>query len=204
MMIQAIAFYVFAGIIIASAIMVVSAKNPVHSVLFLILAFFNGAGLFVLVGAEFLAMIMVIVYVGAVAVLFMFVVMMLDINFVELRQGFLQYLPIGLLVGLILLVELILILSTQFKDPQILAVSSLPIPPIEDVENTKALGNVLYTKYIYLFQSGGLILLTAMIGAIVLTLRSRPGVKKQIITKQVSRKREDSVEIKKVTPGAGV
>ncbi|MAR78870.1 MAG: NADH:ubiquinone oxidoreductase subunit J [Rhodospirillaceae bacterium] len=204
MMIQAVAFYVFAGIIIASAIMVVSAKNPVHSVLFLILAFFNGAGLFVLVGAEFLAMIMVIVYVGAVAVLFMFVVMMLDINFVELRQGFLQYLPIGLLVGLILLVELILILSTQFKEPQILAVSSLPIPPIEDVENTKALGNVLYTKYIYLFQSGGLILLTAMIGAIVLTLRSRPGVKKQIITKQVLRKREDSVEIKKVTPGTGV
>ena len=204
MIIQSIAFYVFAGIIIASAIMVVSAKNPVHSVLFLILAFFNGAGLFVLVGAEFLAMIMVIVYVGAVAVLFMFVVMMLDINFVELRQGFLQYLPVGMLVGLILLVELILILSSQFEEPQILAVSSLPIPPIEDVENTKALGNVLYTKYIYLFQSGGLILLTAMIGAIVLTLRTRPGVKKQIISKQVSRKREDSVEIKKVTPGAGV
>ncbi|MBL41565.1 MAG: NADH:ubiquinone oxidoreductase subunit J [Rhodospirillaceae bacterium] len=204
MIIQSIAFYIFAGIIIASAIMVISAKNPVHSVLFLILAFFNGAGLFVLVGAEFLAMIMVIVYVGAVAVLFMFVVMMLDINFVELRQGFLQYLPIGLLIGLILLVELILILSSQFEDPQILAVSSLPIPPIEEVENTKALGNVLYTKYIYLFQSGGLILLTAMIGAIVLTLRSRPGIKKQVIAKQVSRKREDSVEIKKVTPGAGV
>ncbi len=204
MVIQSIAFYIFAGIIIASAIMVISAKNPVHSVLFLILAFFNGAGLFVLVGAEFLAMIMVIVYVGAVAVLFMFVVMMLDINFVELRQGFLQYLPIGLLIGLILLVELILILTSQFKEPQILAVSSLPIPPIKEIENTKALGNVLYTKYIYLFQAGGMILLTAMIGAIVLTLRTRPGIKKQVIAKQVSRKREDSVEIKKITPGAGV
>ena len=204
MVIQSIAFYIFAGIIIASAIMVISAKNPVHSVLFLILAFFNGAGLFVLVGAEFLAMIMVIVYVGAVAVLFMFVVMMLDINFVELRQGFLQYFPIGLLIGLILLVELILILTSQFKEPQILAVSSLPIPPIKEIENTKALGNVLYTKYIYLFQAGGMILLTAMIGELVLTLRTRPGIKKQVIAKQVSRKREDSVEIKKITPGAGV
>jgi len=204
MLIHSIAFYLFSGIIIASAIMVVSAKNPVHSVLFLILAFFNGAGLFVLVGAEFLAMIMVIVYVGAVAVLFMFVVMMLDINFVQLRQGFLQYLPIGLLIGLILLVELILILTSQIKEPQILAISTLPIPPIEEVENTKAIGNVLYTKYIYLFQSAGMILLTAMIGAIVLTLRSRPNVKKQNIAKQVDRKREDSVELKKVSPGAGV
>ena len=200
MILYSLTFYLFSSVAVLSALMVISAKNPVHSVLFLILSFVNASGLFVLLGAEFLAMILVVVYVGAVAVLFLFVVMMLDINYIKLREGFLQYLPIGLLIGLILLVELILILSSQFEDPQILAVSSLPIPPIEEVENTKALGNVLYTKYIYLFQSGGLILLTAMIGAIVLTLRSRPGIKKQVIAKQVSRKREDSVEIKKVTP----
>ena len=204
MVLQALAFYLFAAIIIASAIMVIAAKNPVHSVLFLILAFFNGAGLFVLVGAEFLAMIMVIVYVGAVAVLFMFVVMMLNINFVELRQGFLQYLPVGLLIGLILLVELVFVMTSQVGDPKSVAFSALPIPPLEEIENTKAIGRVLYTRYIYLFQAGGLILLTAMVGAIVLTLRRRPGVRKQIISHQVSRRREDSVEIKKVEPGSGI
>ena len=204
MVIHTLAFYLFSGIIIASAIMVIGSKNPVHSVLFLILAFFNGAGLFVLVGAEFLAMIMVIVYVGAVAVLFMFVVMMLNINFVELRQGFLQYLPIGILIGLILLVELIFVLTSHITQNQTLAIPSVPIPPIDDVENTKAIGRVLYTKYVYLFQAAGMILLTAMIGAIVLTLRQRPGVKKQKIYKQVSRKREDSVEIKKVNTGSGI
>lgn len=204
MLIHTLAFYLFSGIIIASAIMVISSKNPVHSVLFLILAFFNGAGLFVLVGAEFLAMIMVVVYVGAVAVLFMFVVMMLNINFVELRQGFLQYLPVGILIGLILLVELIFVLTSQISQNQTLAVPSVPIPPINDIENTKAIGNVLYTKYVYLFQAAGMILLTAMIGAIVLTLRQRPGAKKQKIYRQVSRKREDSVEIKKVNSGSGI
>ena len=204
MLIHTLAFYLFSTIIIASAIMVISSKNPVHSVLFLILAFFNGAGLFVLVGAEFLAMIMVVVYVGAVAVLFMFVVMMLNINFVELRQGFLQYLPVGILIGLILLVELIFVLTSQISQNQTLAVPSVPIPPINDIENTKAIGNVLYTKYVYLFQAAGMILLTAMIGAIVLTLRQRPGAKKQKIYRQVSRKREDSVEIKKVNSGSGI
>ena len=204
MFIHTMAFYLFSAIIIASAIMVISSKNPVHSVLFLILAFFNGAGLFVLVGAEFLAMIMVVVYVGAVAVLFMFVVMMLNINFVELRQGFLQYLPIGILIGLILLVELIFVLTSQIGQQQILAIPSVPIPPINDIENTKAIGNVLYTKYVYLFQAAGMILLTAMIGAIVLTLRQRPGAKKQKIYRQVSRTREDSVEIKKVNSGSGI
>lgn len=204
MVVQAIAFYLFAAIIIASAIMVVSARNPVHSVLFLILAFFNGAGLFVLVGAEFLAMIMVIVYVGAVAVLFMFVVMMLDINFVELRQGFLQYLPIGALIGLVLLVELIFVVTAELSSPEVVAVSAVPIPPIDEVENTKALGQVLYTRYIYLFQAGGMILLTAMVGAIVLTLRRREGVRKQSIARQVARRRQDSVEVKKVSPGSGV
>ncbi len=204
MFLQAISFYLFSAIIIFSAIMVISSKNPVHSVLFLILAFFNGAGLFILVGAEFLAMILVIVYVGAVAVLFMFVVMMLDINFIQLRQGFLQYLPVGLLIGLILLAELIFILTTKIHYAKILPVTALPIPPPNEIENTKALGLVLYTRYIYLFQAGGMILLTAMIGAIVLTLRKRPNVKKQIISKQVSRKREDSIEIKNVESGKGI
>ena len=204
MVVQSIAFYLFAAIIIASAIMVISARNPVHSVLFLILAFFNGAGLFVLVGAEFLAMIMVIVYVGAVAVLFMFVVMMLDINFVELRQGFLQYLPVGALIGLVLLVELIFVLTAELSRPEVVAVSVVPIPPIDEIENTKALGQVLYTRYIYLFQAGGMILLTAMVGAIVLTHRRREGVRKQVIGRQVNRRRQDSVEVKKVSPGSGI
>ncbi|WP_298728294.1 NADH-quinone oxidoreductase subunit J [uncultured Ferrovibrio sp.] len=204
MIIQALAFYLFAAITVASAFMVIASRNPVHSVLFLILAFFNAAGLFVLMGAEFLAMILVIVYVGAVAVLFLFVVMMLDINFVELRQGFLQYLPIGGLVGAILLIELALVLGSWAVAPAAQQVAMDPIPPIEDVTNTHALGAVLYTKYIYLFQGAGLILLVAMIGAIVLTLRSRPGVRRQNIAEQVSRRREDAVAIKKVEPGQGI
>jgi NADH-quinone oxidoreductase subunit J len=204
MIIQALAFYLFAAITVASAFMVIASRNPVHSVLFLILAFFNAAGLFVLMGAEFLAMILVIVYVGAVAVLFLFVVMMLDINFVELRQGFLQYLPIGGLVSAILLIELALVLGSWAVAPAAQQVAMDPIPPIEDVTNTHALGAVLYTKYIYLFQGAGLILLVAMIGAIVLTLRSRPGVRRQNIAEQVSRRREDAVAIKKVEPGQGI
>lgn len=204
MIIQALAFYLFAAITVASGFMVISARNPVHSVLFLILAFFNAAGLFVLMGAEFLGMILVIVYVGAVAVLFLFVVMMLDINFVELRQGFLQYLPIGGLIGAILLIELALVLGGWVLTPAALSGGTDPIPAIDKVTNTHALGAVLYTKYIYLFQGAGLILLVAMIGAIVLTLRTRPGVRRQSINTQVNRLREDAVEIKKVETGRGI
>jgi NADH-quinone oxidoreductase subunit J len=204
MIIQALAFYLFASIAIAAGVMVIAARNPVHSVLFLILAFFNGAGLFVLMGAEFLAMILVIVYVGAVAVLFLFVVMMLDVDLVAIRQGFLQYLPIGGLIGIILLVELLLVLGTWIAVPETVAVGRVPLPPPEQVSNTRALGAVLYTKYVYLFQASGLILLVAMIGAIVLTLRRREGVRRQSIPEQIGRRREDTVEIKKVPSRSGV
>jgi len=204
MIIQALAFYLFAAIAVAAGVMVISARNPVHSVLFLILAFFNSAGLFVLMGAEFLAMILVVVYVGAVAVLFLFVVMMLDINFVRMREGFLQYLPIGAMIGLVLLVELVLVGGAWTLSPEVGGVAEAPIPPLSEMSNTEALGNVLYTRYIYLFQAAGIILLIAMIGAIVLTLRQRKGVKKQSIARQISRSREDSVEIKNVPSGSGV
>ncbi len=204
MIVQALTFYVFAAIVIASGVMVISARNPVHSVLFLILAFFNSAGLFILLGAEFLAMILVVVYVGAVAVLFLFVVMMLDINFVELRQGFLQYLPVGALVGLILLVELLLVLSAWVTAPEAAQVVQAPAPPPTDATNTHALGAVLYTHYIYLFQAAGLVLLVAMIGAIVLTLREREGVRRQSAAAQLARRRADSVEIRDVPTGSGV
>lgn len=204
MIVQALVFYLFAFVTLASAVMVISARNPVHSVLFLILAFFNSAGLFVLMGAEFLAMILVVVYVGAVAVLFLFVVMMLDINIVEMRQGFLQYLPIGALVGLILLVELALVVGAWVAAPEATAVASVPIPPVDQVHNTEALGNVLYTKYVYLFQAAGLVLLVAMVGAIVLTLRQREGVRKQKIADQVSRKRGETIELKDVPSRGGI
>ena len=204
MILQGLTFYVFAAIAVAAAVMVVSARNPVHSVLFLILTFFTTAGLFVLIGAEFLAMVLVVVYVGAVAVLFMFVVMMLDINFVEMREGFLQYMPVGMLVGIILLVELLMVLGTASMSPEVLASGTEPIPDLAQRQNTAALGDVLYTKYIYLFQTAGMILLVAMIGAIVLTLRQRPGVRKQNIAKQLARRREDAVELKKVQPGQGI
>ncbi|MDE0943373.1 MAG: NADH-quinone oxidoreductase subunit J [Alphaproteobacteria bacterium] len=204
MIIQGLTFYVFATIAVAAGVMVVSARNPVHSVLFLILTFFTTAALFILIGAEFLAMVLVVVYVGAVAVLFMFVVMMLDINFVEMREGFLQYMPIGVLVGIILLVELLMVLGTASMSPEVLATGTEPIPDLTQRQNTAAIGDVIYTKYIYLFQAAGMILLTAMVGAIVLTLRQRPGVRKQNIGKQVSRRREDSVELKKVQPGQGI
>jgi len=204
MILQGLTFYAFAAIAVAAAVMVVSARNPVHSVLFLIVTFFTTAGLFVLIGAEFLAMVLVVVYVGAVAVLFMFVVMMLDINFVEMREGFLQYMPIGVLVGIILLVELLMVLGTASMSPDVMASGTEPIPDLTQRQNTAALGDVLYTKYIYLFQTAGMILLVAMIGAIVLTLRQRPGVRKQNIATQLARRREDSVELKKVQPGQGV
>ncbi|MBM3504381.1 MAG: NADH-quinone oxidoreductase subunit J [Alphaproteobacteria bacterium] len=204
MVLQEITFYLFSAIIVASGVMVIAARNPVHSVLFLILAFFNAAGLFILVGAEFLAMIMVIVYVGAVAVLFLFVVMMLDINYVELRQGFLNYLPIGALIGFILLVELVFVLGTRFATPETVGATGAPIPPLSEMTNTEALGQVLYTRYIYLFQASGMVLLVAMIGAIVLTLRERGGVRRQSIARQVARRRDEAVEVRKVTPGSGI
>lgn len=204
MIVQALAFYLFAGIAIASGVMVISAKNPVHSVLFLILAFFNAAALFVLMGAEFLAMILVVVYVGAVAVLFLFVVMMLDINFAELRQGFLQYLPIGGLIGLILLVELVFVFGAWVVSPGAEGASRAVMPATDQVSNTEALGRLIYTDYAYLFQASGLILLVAMIGAIVLTLRQREGVRRQKISDQVSRPRDQVVAIRKVESGEGV
>ncbi len=202
MIIQGLTFYMFALIAIASAAMVISAKNPVHSVLFLILAFFNAAGLFVLLGAEFLAMILVVVYVGAVAVLFMFVVMMLDINFVELRQGFLKYLPIGSVIGLVLVVELLAVVGGWHLSPEATKAIASPIP--DGVTNTHALGAVVYTDYILIFQAAGIVLLIAMIGAIVLTHRKRPGVRKQRIADQVARKPEDTLEIRKIESGRGI
>ena len=219
MIIQALAFYLFAGIAVASGVMVISARNPVHSVLFLILAFFNAAGLFVLMGAEFLAMILVVVYVGAVAVLFLFVVMMLDINFTELRKGALAYLPIGLLVGLILFAELTLVFGAWVVSPLASVAALAPTPAASQISNTHALGMVIYTNYVYLFQIAGLVLYTnymylfelagfvllvAMVGAIVLTLRHREGVRRQSIGRQTERRRGDSVEIKNVPTGSGV
>jgi len=204
MIVQTLAFYLFAALTVASAVMVISSRTPVHSALFLILAFFSSAGLFILMGAEFLAMILVVVYVGAVAVLFLFVVMMLDINFVELRQGFLQYLPIGALIGVILLAELALATWVWVAAPEAATVARAPIPSPDQVTNTHALGQVIYTDYVYLFQVAGLILLVAMIGAIVLTLRRRDDVRRQSIARQVGRRREQSVEIKKVPTRSGV
>ena len=204
MIVQSLAFYLFATVTVASAFMVIAARNPVHSVLFLILAFFNSAGLFILLGAEFLAMILIIVYVGAVAVLFLFVVMMLDINFVVLRQGFLQYLPVGGIIGMILLVELILVFASWAVAPEAASVAAAPAPLPAEVTNTRALGRILYTEYIYLFQAAGMILLVAMVSAIVLTLRKRPDVRRQVIAHQVHRRREDAVELKDITPGTGI
>ena len=175
-----------------------------HSVLFLILAFFNAAGLFVLLGAEFLALILVIVYVGAVAVLFLFVVMMLDINFVELRQGALQYLPVGALVGIVLVVELILVFGAWVAAPEVAKSIAAPLPPVANVTNTVALGQLLYTHYVYVFQAAGLILLVAMVGAIVLTLRARGDVRRQDINVQIARRRSETLEIVKVRPRQGV
>ncbi|MCW9032668.1 MAG: NADH-quinone oxidoreductase subunit J [Alphaproteobacteria bacterium] len=205
MIVQALAFYLFAGIVLASGVMVISSKNPVHSVLFLILAFFNAAGLFVLLGAEFLAMLLVVVYVGAVAVLFLFVVMMLDINFVELRQGFLQYLPIGGLVGLILLIEVLAIVGAWHFAPEAAKAIQVAAPAVgSEITNTQALGLVLYTDYVYVFQAAGLILLVAMVGAIVLTHRRRPGVLSQRVPDQIARRAEESAKTVKVPTGGGI
>jgi NADH-quinone oxidoreductase subunit J len=204
MILQALAFWVFATVTVASGAMVVISRNPVYSVLFLILAFFNAAALFVLIGAEFIAMILIIVYVGAVAVLFLFVVMMLDINMAELRAGFLKFFPVGALVGLVLLAEILIglgvvgggsdtVLSLNQAGLQVLA-----------VDNTRAIGRVLYTQYFYVFQVAGLVLLVAMIGAIVLTLRHRPGVRRQRISEQLYRSKEQTVTLVKVPTRGGV
>jgi NADH-quinone oxidoreductase subunit J len=202
MILPALFFYLFATVCIASAVMVVAAKNPVHSVLYLILAFVNASGLFVMMGAEFLAMILIVVYVGAVAVLFLFVVMMLDVDFAELRQGLLQYLPVGFVVGGIFVAELLAVVGAWVIGANLPQAISAPIPP--NITNTEALGRVLYTKYIYYFQAAGLVLLVAMIGAIVLTLRHKAGVKRQNIADQVARTKETAMEVRQVRPGHGL
>ena len=203
MFLYSITFYVFSLVAVLSALMVISARNPVHSVLFLILSFVNASGLFVLLGAEFLAMILVVVYVGAVAVLFLFVVMMLDINFVKLREGFLQYLPFGALLGIVLIIELgILFLTGSFSENSLSKFVESPV--MNDVENTKLIGQVLYTDYFYLFQISGLILLVAMVGSITLTLRDRGQVKRQNISQQNYTNADDSIKKKKVKLGEGI
>ena len=197
-------FYLFSAIAIASAFMVIAARNPVHSVLFLIVTFVNAAGLFLLMGAEFLAMLLIVVYVGAVAVLFLFVVMMLDVDFAQLREGFLQYLAIGALIGAIFLMELVLVVGAWAIDPNFVRAPTAAVSVGEPLTNTEAIGRVLYTQYFYFFQAAGLILLVAMIGAIVLTLRERVGVKRQDISKQVRRTQETAVEVRKVPFREGV
>ena len=197
-------FYLFSAMVVASAFMVITARNPVHGVLFLILAFFNSAGLFLLLGAEFLAMILVIVYVGAVAVLFLFVVMMLDVDFAELRAGFIKYLPFGATVGIILLIELIMVLGGWAISPELNSTVAAPFKAAPYITNTEAIGRILYTDYVYFFELAGLILLVAMIGAIVLTLRQKEGVLRQDISAQVARTPATSIEVKPVKPGAGL
>jgi len=201
-MLQSLLFYLFSAVLLTSSVLVIAARNPVHAVLFLILAFFNAAGLFLLMGAEFVAFILVIVYVGAVMVLFLFVVMMLDINFRAMRQGFSRYLPIGGTVALILLAQLVLVTSAWVVDAHVLSTTTSATTGL--VENTRAIGRVLYTDYFYPFQVSGLILLVAMIGAIVLTLRERKDALRQNNAQQLNRPIADILEIKKVTPGQGV
>ncbi|MEM7461398.1 MAG: NADH-quinone oxidoreductase subunit J [Pseudomonadota bacterium] len=200
----ALFFYLFSTVTVASAFMVIAARNPVHSVLFLILAFVNSAGLFLLAGAEFLALLLIVVYVGAVAVLFLFVVMMLDVDFVELREGFLQYLPVGMLVAFIMLAELLMVFGSWVFAPGAVGEGSQPIPDLNTVSNIQALGDILYTKYIFFFQIAGMILLVAMVGAIVLTLRHKPDVRRQNIGQQVARTPETAIEVIKVDSGKGI
>ena len=202
MIVAALFFYLFAGLCVASAFMVIAAKNPVHSVLYLILVFVNAAGLFVMMGAEFLAMILIVVYVGAVAVLFLFVVMMLDVDFAELKQGALQYLPIGLLIGGIFLAELFLVVGAWVIGPGVPQAITSPIP--STMSNTEAIGMVLYTQYVFFFQAAGMILLVAMVGAIVLTLRHKERVRRQSIAEQVARTPAMSIEVVKVRTGQGL
>jgi NADH-quinone oxidoreductase subunit J len=203
-MIPSLFFYVLSAVLVLSAVMVISARNPVHAVLFLILAFFNAGGLFVLLGAEFIAMILVIVYVGAVAVLFLFVVMMLDINFGELRRGMGRYLPLSGLVGTVMLVEFFWVFSQWTVDERKAAPAAHMLHAPAQVENTRALGQVLYTHYAYIFQLSGLVLLVAMIGAITLTLRHRPNVRRQDVSSQVDRRPKDVLRVEKINSGEGV
>ncbi len=201
-MLQAIAFYILAAVTVLAGFLVITARNPVHSVLFLILAFFSAAGLFVLLGAEFLAMLLVVVYVGAVAVLFLFVVMMLDVDFANLRKGFATYLPVGSVVALVLLAEMVMIsVAVATKGA---AAGKTPQAFTEDASNIETIGRVLYTDYVFLFQTAGMILLVAMIGAIVLTLRHRPSVRRQDVGVQVGRQRKNAVAIVKVNTGEGI
>jgi NADH-quinone oxidoreductase subunit J len=204
MALQAIAFYLMAAVTVASGFCVVSARNPVHSVLWLILAFFSAAGLFVLLGAEFLAMLLVVVYVGAVAVLFLFVVMMLDVDFAALRQGFARYMPIGLLIAAFLAAEMVLVATTVASKGA--AKGSLTPMASGDsgLSNAEAIGRVLYTDYVYFFQAAGLVLLVAMIGAIVLTLRHKPGVRRQVIMDQVLRTPKTGMRVIDIKPGEGM
>ncbi|WP_319568544.1 NADH-quinone oxidoreductase subunit J [Cohaesibacter marisflavi] len=204
MILQSVFFYLFSAVLLVSALMVIGARNPVHSVLFLILAFFNAAALFVLLGAEFLAMLLVVVYVGAVAVLFLFIVMMLDVDFVELRAGFLTYMPVGLVVGVVLLAELLIALGGWALSPDLAANLGEPMPTLAEASNIEAIGALLYTKYVFYFQTAALILFVAMIGAIVLTLHHRRDVQRQNIERQVARNAENSIEIINVEPGNGI
>ena len=202
MILPALFFYLFAAVCVASAVMVIVSRNPVHSVLYLILAFVNASGLFVLMGAEFLGMVLIFVYVGAVATLFLFVIMMLDVDFTELRSGFLEYLPIGLVIGGIFFFELFLVVGFWVMNPSVAKSITAAIPA--NVSNTEALGLVIYTKYIHYFQIAGMVLLVAMVGAIVLTLRAREGVRRQNIARQIGRRREDTLEVVKVRPRQGI
>lgn len=201
---QALFFYLFAFVAVASAFMVISARNPVHSVLFLILTFVNAAGLFLLTGAEFLAMILLVVYVGAVAVLFLFVVMMLEVDFIALKAGAAKHAPIAALVGLVVAAELVIVIGGSAVSPEALSAIQQPIPALVERSNTEALGDILYTDYVYFFQIAGLVLFVAMIGAIVLTLRHRENIKRQDISTQVARTPETAVKVVKVKPGQGV
>lgn len=205
MTLTAFFFYLFAILAVVSATLVITAKNPVHAVLYLIVTFFNAAGLFVLLGAEFLAMLLVIVYVGAVAVLFLFVVMMLDVDFAELRAGFIKNAPVGLMVGGVVLAELVAMFAIYgFDLGQAKQLAAAMPEPASGISNTKALGLLLYTKYVYFFQGAGLVLLVAMIGAIVLTLRHKEGVRRQSISAQVNRTPAMSMEVVKVAPGQAI
>jgi len=202
MILPVLFFYLFAGVCVASAVMVVVSRNPVHSVLYLILAFVNASGLFVLMGAEFLAMILIVVYVGAVAVLFLFVIMMLDVDFTELREGFIQYVPVGIVIGGIFMFELLLTVGAWVINPAVTKQITAPIPA--NVSNTEALGLVLYTKYVHYFEVAGMVLLVAMIGAIVLTLRHKASVKRQDINVQNARTPEMAMAVRKVASGQGL
>ncbi|OPB29660.1 NADH-quinone oxidoreductase subunit J [Bartonella sp. WD12.1] len=200
----AVFFYIFSFIMLISAVIVVAARNPVHSVLFLILAFFNAAALFILLGAEFLGLILLVVYVGAVAVLFLFVVMMLDVDFAELKSGVLRYIPVGAFIGVVIIVELVSVFISSHFSPILRSHVTQPMPDLAQRTNTQALGDILYTDYIFYFQIAGMILLVAMIGAIVLTLRHKSGVKRQSIAVQVARTAKNAIEIKQVESGKGI